>query len=134
MPIYTNPEMDTSDQWDVACVLFSNKDLMEIAFLYETQNNNLLATLREPRDDNLAARFTALRNCNDVLKPNFLLRERLLNVIKSVLIGRSVNEMAVDDYNKIASRYNEWLSLPLNSGWRSAAYTYRDNLFRPPPP
>ena len=120
-----NPEMSLADQLDVACVLFVSRDLIKIAIHSENQNNNLLATLREPRDDNIAARFIALRNCEDVLKSNFLLQEKLLNVIKSVLTGRSINEITIDDCKIVASRYSEWIHLPLNLGWSGAVYQSR---------
>ena len=120
MPINDKPEMDIPDQWDVACVLFSNKDLIAEASLRKNQNG---------LDTKGLVRINKLRNCNDVLTPDYLLQDRLRDVIKSVLKERSENEITIADCQIIASRYIEWLSLPLNSGWRSAAYDYRSSLF-----
>ena len=111
--------MDISDQLDVACVLFSNKDLIGEAFRGETKNGL--------RTEEFVTRINKLRNCNDILKPSYLLYDKLFDVIKSVLRERSINDITINDCKIIASRHSEWLLLPLNSGWRSAAYDCRNS-------
>lgn len=76
------------------------------------------------------ARRSALRDCNDVLSSEGKLADRFRVVLLSVLDGRSVADLTNQDCGKIASRYDEWLTSPLSSGWRTLAYNSRHDLFQ----
>ena len=125
-------ELRYSDQLDVACVLFTNRDLLS---LLVTDPGALGATFL-PKNDKLAIDFShrlaLFHQCEGAVRSSsfpevgpFALCDRFRQVLTDVLGEREIASFTNADAQVIAARYPEWLELPLDGAWISAAYIAR---------
>ncbi len=102
---------------DCACVLAHYKDIIETP--YRGHSFPTMTT----RD--AAHRIMTVQSLEYVLNRDFTLCEGLRRVLESVLGERDFDIVNIDDWQKIAFRYGEWLPNGLTGAWHSALYNIR---------
>lgn len=110
-------ELPIPDQYDCAEVLYEYRDLIKVAYL------GLLTGVYTKVCDE---RIRTIVGLGGVLNADHTLCADLRRVIDTVLDGRELATVTIDDFKKIASRSAEWLRTQrLSPPWVSAAYNTR---------
>lgn len=109
------------DLVDIQVVLFGSRQL--IAALHSTQGAIDFDNDRE------RLRMHYMLTCLGLMKEadgcGRGLADKLRRVIDDIRAERPVCEMTIDDFGVVASRYSDWLPLPLSGTWRAFFYDFR---------
>ena len=109
-------DISVAEQWDVACTLYANRDLIAAARLA-----GLPPTIYRREQAN---RIAALQQAGGVLESDWTLCTLFRSVLDQVLEGRSFEHANINDCQCAAARWRDWHRGSV-SRWYSLIYSSR---------
>ena len=112
------------DQLDISFVIFRNRDILNVLVVDP-------GALGSPLTREALNKIELLRQCEGLLRDSrsdeqgpLALCDDFHTVLDHVRGEHAIDDITIEDAKAIATRYREWLSLPLG-GWSSAIYASR---------
>jgi len=128
----SDAELRYADQLDVGCVLFHNKDILSLLVTDPGQLGGFIVPKNDEQAIDFTHRLALFHQCEGAVRSAvspeagpYALCDRFREVLTDVLGGREMDSFTNADAQAIAARYPEWLDLPLDGAWISAAYIAR---------